>query len=105
MLTENAMRAMPIGLISNAKRWLPYLDAGCDAIQFAMAVQIGVLHIWRSTSHVHSEEADALLSGLCGSTLVLWDDHNGGQAHCDVRVLVGRGLPAGGSIPVVSWAA
>ena len=72
-----------------------HLDAGCDTIEFAVAVQIRVLHVWRSTPHVHSEEADALLFGLGSSTLVLWDDHNGGQAHGDVRVLVGRGLPAG----------
>jgi len=54
------------------------LDAGGDAVQLGMAVELRVLHVRVAAPHVDGGEADALLDRGGQRILVLGDDHDGG---------------------------
>ena len=70
------------------------LDAGGDAVELAVAVELRVLHVGIAATHVHGEQAQALRQRFGLGDLELRDDHHGRRAHGDARVLVGRALHA-----------
>ena len=61
-----------------------------------MRVELGILHIGRTTAHVHGEQFQPVLKSLGFCCLVFGDDHERGRAKCDAGILVGRELRSAG---------
>ena len=72
------------------------LDAGGDAVELAVRIELGVLHVRRAAAHVHGEQRQSARGDVRGSGLVLGNDDDGRRTHGHARILVGRAFhPAG----------
>ena len=68
----------------------PYLYAGGNAVELAVAVPHRVLYVGGAAAHVAREERDAVQLGCLGGLLVLGNDDDGRVPQGDVRALGGR---------------
>ena len=64
------------------------LDAGEDAVELGVGVELRVLHVRGPAPDVHGEQAQPLREHLRPRRLVLRDDHDGGPADAGARILV-----------------
>ena len=56
------------------------LDAGGDAVELGMRVELRVLHVRIAAAHMHGEQREAALDGLRQRRLVFGDDDDGRRA-------------------------
>ena len=72
------------------------LNAGQDAVQFGMAVELWVLDVRRAASDMHGEQPQTRHQGSLRRHLVFRNNHDGRWCDRHLGMLIGRRLDAAG---------